>query len=221
MKFLLLLPVGVLLIVLFQFGTLDPCGIVRAQVRQQAARAGEFGALASMLPDGVIDGMLIAQYGPLSPGRCISLAFMGGQPPPTPQPAPPVVQDSQPPHSMPITPQTFGQSQFVTSQSPAEALKQAGILADAAVMECRNRRLSGELKTYVESVQCASPKVIEAYRSAGYRYMDLINLMTAKRLELSEKLDNGKITEAQSQLAYAQFMTSVTDIERQRDRGQR
>lgn len=65
-----------IVVALLKFGTIDPCGIVRAEVRQEAEREGGFGgAVAAALPDGVIDSIIAAQYGPLSPGRCIVLAL--------------------------------------------------------------------------------------------------------------------------------------------------
>jgi hypothetical protein len=47
------------------FGTLSPCGVLRERVRQADA-------FAAVLPDSVIDVALAAQYGALSPGRCIA-----------------------------------------------------------------------------------------------------------------------------------------------------
>jgi hypothetical protein len=58
-----------------------------------------------------------------------------------------------------------------------------------AINECRARRLSGELKTYVESAQCSNPRIIQAFSAAHYRRMYLIVRFTAKRLQLSEKVD--------------------------------
>ena len=102
-----------------------------------------------------------------------------------------------------------------------EALAQAEAQSRAAILECRNRRLSGDLKSYVESAQCSSPTIIAAYQQAGYRYMDLIASYAAKRLELSEKTDQGKLTEAQATAEMAQFFSGLVDRERQRDRGVR
>jgi hypothetical protein len=212
----LLITLGVaLVVVLLKFGTIDPCGIVRAEARQEAEREGGFGVVAAALPDGVIDSIIAARYGPLSPGRCIAiaLAFRG-----TPSQAPAARQQRT---SAPIKPQNHQQSTFAPSQSAAEMFKQAGVRANAAIMECKNKRLSGELKTYEASAECSNPRIIEAYQEAGYRYMDLVSLMTAKRLELAEEIDQGKITEAQAQLEFAQFMTGIADEERQRDSGQR
>jgi hypothetical protein len=78
-KFIAIALATVLLAALLDYGALAPCGIVRAQVRQQGERVGGFGVLAAALPDGVIDSIIAAHYGPLSPGRCIALAF-GGAP---------------------------------------------------------------------------------------------------------------------------------------------
>jgi len=101
------------------------------------------------------------------------------------------------------------------------AIKQAGSRANTAIVECRSKRMAGELKTYVASAECANPIIMAAYQQAGYPYMDLISLMTAKRLELSEEIDQGKLTVAQAQLKFAQFKVGLDDEERQRERGQR
>lgn len=197
-----------LLIVLLKFGTIDPCGIVRAEVRQEAAREGGFGVVASALPDGVIDSIIAAQYGALSPGRCIALAFTGA--PPSAPTAPPV----QPRASAPANPPA-------NQPSAAAALQQAAAQANTAINECKSKRLAGELKTYMASAECSNPRIIDSYQKANYRYMDLIFQMTAKRLEMAEEIDQGKLTEAQSQLEFTQFMTGIIDKERQRDKGQR
>jgi hypothetical protein len=204
---LLALAAATLLVVGFTYGTIDPCGILRAKIRAEASREGGVGAIASMLPDGIIDGLVAAKYGTLSPGRCIALAFEG---PPRPPPAAP--------RSVPL--QASSPARLAEQKGSPEAIKQAWIEAQIAIMECKNKRLSGELKTYKVSADCSNPRFIAAFQRAGYRYMDLIFLMAAKRIELSEKIDTGQMTEAQSQLAFAQLMTVIVDKERQRDRVQ-
>ena len=74
----------------------------------------------------------------------------------------------------------------------------------------------GELKTFVESVQCSNPRVIAAYQRANYPNMDLIYLETAARLAGAEKIDKGEITEAQFQLELAELGTRVASEERRR-----
>jgi hypothetical protein len=50
--------------------------MVRHEIRQAAAREGGFGGfIASALPDAVIDAIVAQEYGPLSPGRCLSLVL--------------------------------------------------------------------------------------------------------------------------------------------------
>ena len=63
-------------VVLVRYGTLDPCGILRVQMREEASRHGGADAfLANAIPDGLIDAMIAAQYGPLNPGRCLSIVM--------------------------------------------------------------------------------------------------------------------------------------------------
>jgi hypothetical protein len=90
MKNLLLMLVivagGGLAVLALKFGTVAPCGILRAEVRQEAARQGGFALVVSALPDAAIDALLAAQFGPLSPRRCLQLAIAG--PPIRPQTSP-------------------------------------------------------------------------------------------------------------------------------------
>jgi hypothetical protein len=53
-----------------KFGTIEPCGILRAAVREHTAQDG-----AANLSDDAIDAMIEPQFGPLSRQRCISLAL--------------------------------------------------------------------------------------------------------------------------------------------------
>jgi hypothetical protein len=159
---LLLIAIGAaVVVVLLKFGTVDPCGIVRAEARQAAEREGGFGgAVAAAVPDGVIDGIIAAQYGPLSPGRCIVLMLKGtpSQPASAQQRAP--VPVMQPDHR---------RGRHTTSESSVEMLKQAGARANAAMMECKEKRLSGELKTHEASVECSNRRIIEAYPHSNQR----------------------------------------------------
>ncbi|HUK61409.1 MAG TPA: hypothetical protein VLV50_19415 [Stellaceae bacterium] len=70
--------IGVVVIYL-NYGTLDACGILRERVRQQAVReGGQLGSfVATAVPDNVLNGLLAAQYGSLTPGRCIDLLLHG------------------------------------------------------------------------------------------------------------------------------------------------
>jgi hypothetical protein len=188
--------------VFLKFGTINPCGIVRAQVRSESA-------LAAALPDGMIDAIIVTQHGALSPGRCIEIAFGAG--------VRTTSAHSQAP--APVASPASKTEFTVPPSGSAAAVRQVSEQTAAAIAACKNKRLSGELKTHVESAECSNPFIIETYQKAGYRYMDLVFLMTAKRLEVSEKVDQGKLSEAQAQLELAQFMTGINDEERQRDSG--
>jgi hypothetical protein len=74
---------GIAAVVLYlDYGTVAPCGILRERFRQQAVREGGSlgGFVATALPDNVLDGLIAAQYGALSPGHCINL-LVNGTPP--------------------------------------------------------------------------------------------------------------------------------------------
>lgn len=64
--------------ILFRYGTIEPCGVLRVQVREQAAReGGAQGILASAISDSVLDTLLAVRYGPLTPGRCLATVLRG------------------------------------------------------------------------------------------------------------------------------------------------
>jgi hypothetical protein len=73
----------------------------------------------------------------------------------------------------------------------AEKMKQAREIARSAMQECKDRRLRGEIRTYVDSVRCSNDRVQAAYRDASYPYIDLVGLYTAARLAGAEQIDHG------------------------------
>lgn len=71
---------GIVAVILYlDYGTVVPCGILRERFRQQAVRdGGGFGGfVATALPDNVLDGMIAAEYGALTPRHCINLLVHG------------------------------------------------------------------------------------------------------------------------------------------------
>jgi len=92
------------------------------------------------------------------------------------------------------------------SENPLQhALKIAAQAAD----ECRNKRLSGQLPSHVASVQCANPRMLQAFNAVHYRYMDLIQFFAAKRLEMATKIDRGEMTEQQAQTETEKIYASM------------
>jgi hypothetical protein len=147
--------------------------------------------MAAILPDGLVDAALAAQYGALSPGRCISILLNGQN---TPVAAAPV---APPP--------------------PVQQFANANAEAGAAISQCRSKRLRGELRSYLGSAQCSNPRIIQAFRAANYRYPDLIDLFVKERAEIAEELDAKRMTEAQAQVENARMFSELVETERRRD----
>lgn len=192
-------------IVFWNFGTLSPCGVLRETVRQRDG-------LAAVLPDSIVDLALAGQYGALSPGRCLAI-LLNNQSTPIPNTA----QASRPQTIQPA-PRPAPQPAPVTAQDPMQWAAQVTV---QATNECRAKRLRGELPTHAASVQCSNPTMIAAFNEAHYRYMDLIELFAAKRLELAAKIDRGELTEQQAQLDGNKAYAGIQEAERQRDHGAR
>ncbi len=75
---LVLIALGSFAVLVFlRFGTTSPCGVLRAEVREEASREhGLDAVLATLLPNSVIDAMVASYYGgDLTPGRCIAALF--------------------------------------------------------------------------------------------------------------------------------------------------
>ena len=192
--------VGVIgVIVYLSFGTLSPCGMLRETVRKHDG-------MAAILPDGLVDAALAAQYGELNPGRCIGILFNSNR-----------TQVA----ATPATPQSVVQPPRVQQQAPtnSDLAKIAMKETETAIMECRARRLNGELKTYLASAQCANPRIIRAWSAANYRYMDLISVFTAKRAVVAEKMDRNELTEVQAQAENTKIFSEIVDAEKRRDSG--
>jgi hypothetical protein len=88
---------------------------------------------------------------------------------------------------------------------------------DTQVNECKAKRLAGELKSFVQSAQCSNPRIIAAFNKANYRYMDLVTLMTGKRMQIAERLDRNQLSEADANVAYQQAFTDIVTAEKARD----
>jgi hypothetical protein len=86
----------------------------------------------------------------------------------------------------------------------------------AALQECRARHVSGELKTYVEEVQCANQRFVPAFRMAGFSDMDLIEVYAARRVEIAEAADKKQLTEGQLQVKEAEALKELTEEQRRR-----
>jgi hypothetical protein len=197
MKLLAVLAAAIAVILVATFGTLSPCGILRENERKQDG-------LAAILPDAIVDAALAAKYGSLTPRNCVGLLLSGRSGPEPAQVAAAPQQQIQTTAAPP-------------SMNNANDFEVALQRADAAMGECRNKRLRGELKTHLESVQCSNPRVSKIFSAAKYRYMDLIEMMNSKRLEIAMKLDIRQITKEQASTESKALLAQLVKMERSRD----
>jgi hypothetical protein len=64
-------------------------------------------------------------------------------------------------------------------EAVAQKMKQAREISEAAMNECKEKRLRKELKTYKESVECSNPRVYAAQQEAGVPWLDLTSVYLA------------------------------------------
>jgi hypothetical protein len=173
-----------------------------------------FLTFAAVMPDSVIDLVLVAQFGELSPGRCLGAVanVYGGTRATTPAPAlAPAPLPQARPHQQQVAP---------VPQAPNDPEQQAVKETEIAINDCRAKRLAGELHTFTASVQCSNPRITRAFSDAKYRYPDLIEWFTNRRLEIAARMDRGEWTEAQGQQETQKTSAWITEVERRRDLGQ-
>jgi hypothetical protein len=103
-----------------------------------------------------------------------------------------------------------GQQQEQVRQSDAIMHEKA----ERAAVECEQKRLSGELKSHVESAQCSNPLLLEAYQ--GHPNLDLVQLLCAYRLAIAERNDKGEITEAEANVVMQELALRISKEVRQR-----
>jgi hypothetical protein len=212
----LLLTIGVLAaalagVVYFTFGTLSPCGVLREKIRQ-----GD--AVVALLPDSLLDLAITAQFGALSPGRCIALLFNNQTVQPPPQPPQSV---ARPPAPMAPQPRALPPPAAQPSPASEDPVRTATREAERVANECKAKRLRGELPSRVASAKCSNPRIIQAFRDAHYKYMDLIELFAERRLQLALIEDRNKTPEDQADLENAKLFADLVEAERRRDRGER
>jgi hypothetical protein len=194
---LILVVAAIGLVTLFAaFGTVAPCGMLREAERKSDG-------LAAMLPDTIVDAALTAKYGSLTPGKCVRLLLSGRS------------------GAAAATVTAASQQQLEAAKpsqaSPSNNFSVSLQQANAAMGECRAKRLRGELKSHVEGVKCSNPRVLQEFSNANYRYMDLVQFLTAKRLEMAKKLDQGQMTDDQAVAEGQKLLAQIAEIERSRD----
>jgi hypothetical protein len=103
-------------------------------------------------------------------------------------------------------------------QTPMSSVMQAPLeKSRQAIIECREKRLRGEISTFAESARCSNPLIYEAWKAANYPHMDLITEWLNAREAASEKVDQRIITPEEFERQMAELTVRLT-LEEQRRR---
>ncbi len=101
---------------------------------------------------------------------------------------------------------------LIASQRQQEAFRQANVIRE----ECRQRRLAGELKSYVESARCSQERMRQIIAESGHPYMDLVDLDLAYNMALAQRVDKGELSETDAKLQAAELRTRISSEEQRR-----
>lgn len=113
----------------------------------------------------------------------------------------------------PALAQDAGQPQLPSiMQAPLEKSR-------AAIAECRDKRLRGEISSYAESARCSNRMIFMAWKEANYPEMDLITEWLNAREAASRKVDEKTITPQQFEREMAEITVRITAEERRRRAG--
>jgi hypothetical protein len=110
-------------------------------------------------------------------------------------------------------------SQIADDQAAASVMQTPLEKSRAAIEECRQKRLRGELATYKESAECSSPKIFAAWQEAHYPHMDLIVAWLNAREEASGRVDQKVITPQEFERQMDELTIRLTAEEQRRRAG--
>jgi hypothetical protein len=124
-------------------------------------------------------------------------------------------------HQLFVTRSTETQPPYVLGNYPRAEIEfrcdAPSTAADAAVLECSERRKRGEIKSFKAEAECSNPKVYAAWKTAGDPNLDLLNVLLAAKLVGAEKVDKGQVTAAEYQLQLAELNSRITEERRRRN----
>jgi hypothetical protein len=89
----------------------------------------------------------------------------------------------------------------------------------AAIAECREKRLRGEISSYAESARCSNRIIFMAWKEANYADMDLITQWLNAREAASEKVDQKVLTPKEFEREMTELTVRLTAEERRRRAG--
>lgn len=93
--------------------------------------------------------------------------------------------------------------------------REAKLYADRIAMECRAKRLRGELSGHVASALCSNERIRQVWVESGYSHMDLVDLHLAFRMALAKRIDEGTLLEEDAQLQLTELTARInTEVQR-------
>lgn len=91
----------------------------------------------------------------------------------------------------------------------AQRTEESDEKAADAYAKCENLRVAGVIKSHVAAVDCAIPKVQEAYQTAAYPFEDLVYISVQARRFGARKVDAGEISDAEYQSAVTEMQSRL------------
>jgi len=98
----------------------------------------------------------------------------------------------------------------------AARMPKAAEEANSVNTQCRDRRVSGELKSHAESAECSNPGITKAYAGIGYPYMDLVAMFEARRLEMAKEVDKSMLADTEDTMGFARIALEIAAQEAER-----
>lgn len=108
---------------------------------------------------------------------------------------------------------------FLAELEAKEAQRKALVEAEqAAVKECEQRQLTGELKGRADALRCVQEKKRPFMVKRGKPHMDLVDLQFAYRLALARRMDEGTLTQEEADLMDAELTVLIKNEMERRNR---
>jgi hypothetical protein len=88
--------------------------------------------------------------------------------------------------------------------------------AKSLLEQCQQLRFSGRVRGFVGSVKCSNPGLAQLAQTYRVADGDVVALYLAKRLEIAERMDAGRLTEGQGQIEMVSAYQEAAQIQQAR-----
>ena len=164
--------------------TPESCKDYREQMRELASNDSGFAGVIAVTKESVMTQALQDRYGTLTAEQCSARL--------------PVVKSAL---------------EALSHTAWADKMPQASNDATAAVQQCHDKRVAGELKTHEDSAKCSAPMMTTIFQRIGYPYMDLVDEFNAKKIEEAQKLDKSTLGGSEDEKPFADLALKIAEQE--------